>query len=49
MTAIEVLIDKQVELTKFDGFEPRPPREMESEAQPKRTPRGHSSAINPFP
>ena len=46
LTAIEVLIDKQVELATFEDFRPRPPREMESEAQPKRAPRGQTAVFS---
>ncbi len=46
LTAIEVLIDKQVEQATFDDFKPRPPREMESEALPNRTPRGQTAVFS---
>ncbi len=46
LTAIEVLIDKQVELTTIDGFEPRPAREMEAAARPRQAPRGQTAVFS---
>ncbi len=33
LTAIEMLIDKELKLIEYDGFTPRPPRETETEVQ----------------